>query len=62
MTEIFPTVKHKIIHLYLKTSVQSILFAFSTAQNVQLTDESFSSNDFKLIHGLLSTSWDRIPK
>lgn len=35
---------------------------FSSAQNVTLSDDSFSTSEFELIHGLLTTSWDRIPR
>ncbi|XP_003382402.1 PREDICTED: translocon-associated protein subunit beta-like [Amphimedon queenslandica] len=33
----------------------------SVARDVKLTDDSFSSTDFELVHGLMSVSWDRIP-
>jgi translocon-associated protein subunit beta len=33
----------------------------SVAHNIKLIDESFSSHDFEVVHGLLSTSWERIP-
>lgn len=39
-----------------------LFYFISVARDIKLTDDSFSSTDFELVHGLMSVSWDRIPK